>query len=199
MEIKFTYTIREVTPLLQCNPQAMVRGEGDTGNGGRGGKPQISLADEAELHVYRSADRQICMPSSAIKKCLLVAAKVYPIKPGGRGRPQQLTNFLTHMEVDPWEWVLLEDAKGAPVTEYEVDARRAVLASGSAITAVRPRIEAYRATFTLKLDSDLFPVDDPDKQLRELIADAGVRIGWGAYRPERVKGFGGPFGKFALV
>lgn len=54
----------------------------------------------------------------------------------------------------------------------------------------RPRFDAWQLDATVLVDRDLWS----PAQVRELITDAGLRVGLGDFRPER----GGPFGRFAV-
>jgi hypothetical protein len=57
--------------------------------------------------------------------------------------------------------------------------------------AHRPRIDRWRLSFTLEVDTGMFS----PAVVRMLVDDAGKRIGLGDYRPARK----GPFGKFVVV
>jgi hypothetical protein len=81
---------------------------------------------------------------------------------------------------------------GGEPAEWEVDSRPIVNPStkGRRLTH-RPRFDRWRVTFTLEVDAAMF---DP-KFVRQLVDDAGTRIGLGDFRPDRK----GPFGKFKVV
>ncbi len=54
----------------------------------------------------------------------------------------------------------------------------------------RPRFDAWQLDCTLLIERDLWC----PAQVRELVAEAGLRVGLGDFRPER----GGPFGRFTI-
>lgn len=55
----------------------------------------------------------------------------------------------------------------------------------------RPRVDEWRCTFTVDVDTSMFPPN----LIRSVIDDAGKKIGLGDYRPARK----GPFGRFVVV
>ena len=76
--------------------------------------------------------------------------------------------------------------------DFEVDSRAIVNPStGGRRTKHRARLNHWRLTFTLAVDTDTLSV----KQVRRLVDDAGKRCGLGDYRASRK----GPFGRFVVV
>lgn len=57
--------------------------------------------------------------------------------------------------------------------------------------AHRPRVDAWRCSFTLDVDTSMFTVN----LIRAVVDDAGKKIGLGDFRPARK----GPFGRFVVV
>jgi len=55
----------------------------------------------------------------------------------------------------------------------------------------RARLDSWKLKFTLEIDETMFGVSF----VRQLVDDAGRRIGLGDYRPDRK----GPFGKFVVI
>lgn len=75
---------------------------------------------------------------------------------------------------------------------FEVDSRSVVIPStGGRIMKHRARLDEWRLTFTLEIDGTMFD----SRFVRQLVDDAGRRVGLGDYRPDRK----GPFGKFKVV
>ena len=76
--------------------------------------------------------------------------------------------------------------------KWEVDSRGVVIPStGGRVMAHRPRLDAWRVSFTLEIDTSMFAV----QLVRQLVDDAGKRIGLGDFRPARK----GPFGRFVVI
>jgi hypothetical protein len=76
--------------------------------------------------------------------------------------------------------------------KWEVDSRSVVIPStGGRIMCHRPRLDRWRVSFTLEVDTGMFSVP----LVRQLLDDAGKRIGLGDFRPARK----GPFGRFVVV
>ncbi len=57
--------------------------------------------------------------------------------------------------------------------------------------AHRPMFDDWSLAFTMELDTDMITVD----LLRQIVDDAGKRVGLGDYRPTRK----GPYGKFVVT
>jgi|SRR6185312_13199586 len=76
--------------------------------------------------------------------------------------------------------------------KWEVDSRSVVIPStGGRIMAHRPRLDHWSISFTLEIDTGMFAVP----LVRQLVDDAGKRIGLGDFRPARK----GPFGRFVVT
>lgn len=76
--------------------------------------------------------------------------------------------------------------------EWEVDSRSVVIpATGGRVMCYRPRFDAWQLTFTAQVDEGLFTAD----LARQLVDEAGGKIGLGDFRPERR----GPFGRFKVT
>ena len=76
--------------------------------------------------------------------------------------------------------------------KYEVDSRSVVIPStGGRIMCHRPRLDEWALDFTLDIDTEMFS----PALVRQIVDDAGKKVGLGDYRPDRK----GPFGKFVVV
>jgi hypothetical protein len=81
---------------------------------------------------------------------------------------------------------------GSKDVGWEVDSRSVVIPStGGRVMAHRPRIDRWALSFTLEVDTGIFSA----ALVRQLVDDAGRRIGLGDFRPARK----GPFGRFVVV
>ena len=75
---------------------------------------------------------------------------------------------------------------------WEVDGRRVVNPStGGAMMCYRARFDHWRLSFTLDVDNQMFA----ENLVRNLVDDAGQKIGLGDFRPSRK----GPFGRFKVI
>ncbi len=87
---------------------------------------------------------------------------------------------------------LIEDEHGKPCVTWEVDSRSVVNPSTQGrVMCHRPRFDAWFLSFTMIVDGAMFS----DKLVRQLVDDAGSKVGLGAFRPARK----GPFGRFKVV
>ena len=76
--------------------------------------------------------------------------------------------------------------------KWEVDSRSVVIpATGGRVMCHRPRLDAWQIAFTLEVDTSMFATP----LVRQLVDDAGKRIGLGDFRPSRK----GPFGRFVVT
>ena len=76
--------------------------------------------------------------------------------------------------------------------KYEVD-RRAVVnpSTGGRIVRTRPKLTTWQVQFALEYDDTLLS----EKEVREILDNAGRRVGLLDFRPERK----GPFGRFMVT
>ena len=76
--------------------------------------------------------------------------------------------------------------------DFEVDSRSVVIpATGGRIMAHRPRLDEWKLSFTLEVDDSMFAPE----LVRQIVDDAGRKVGLGDFRPDRK----GPFGKFVVT
>ena len=93
----------------------------------------------------------------------------------------------------PAAMILEEERCTLGTTEFEVDSRSVVIpATGGRIMAHRPRLDEWETSFTIDLfDPDILSPAD----VRQIIDDAGKKVGLGDFRPARK----GPFGRYIVV
>lgn len=144
--------------------------------------------DEAEKVCYRTPDGVLYFPGAAIARLLREAGGAHK----QRGSRKSIKFVIPAAVLVPDEIVKLHDAAGNSITEFEVDSRPVTIpATKGRIMRHRPRIEKWRATFSLEIDTELLDAS----LINQLLTEAGRSIGLGDFRPER----GGPFGRFILV
>ncbi|HEX8560336.1 MAG TPA: hypothetical protein VF668_19725 [Pyrinomonadaceae bacterium] len=183
---QLTYTIAGLSPLLLNNPRGMLA------QGGAAPSRQKRIPspeEEAEGGAYRTAEGVIAVPAIAVRNAMITAAA------GFKYKTRSWKGFVSHVEIRPAELLPLFDSHGEPVTDYEIDLRRAVIKGRGAVARARPLIRDWRATFTFVADTTMLPHDRPRELLAGFLADAGARIGIGDYRPEKT----GWFGRFSVL
>ena len=148
---------------------------------------QGSPREQAEPKLYTNKQGQIVFPGPNFFSCLIEAGKFHKLGKSKitTARSSLIPAGLLVMEVDS----LIKTKADPP---WEVDSRPIVNPStkGRRICH-RPRMDSWGVTFTLDVDVSMF---DP-KFVRQLVDDAGVRVGLGDFRPDRK----GPFGRFKVT
>lgn len=167
--------------------QESVQNSGSLAHRGERGTPR----DQAEQVVYRTKEGALFIPGGALYRAIIDAGKFHK---NGRnklttGSSSLVPSALWLAEEDQIAIPLMQGNK--PITTYEVDGRGVFNAKvGARIMCFRPRIDKWEAAFTLVVDESFFS----EGQARDLVDDAGKKIGIGAFRVERK----GPFGRFEV-
>ena len=160
------------TPLLMHNPAVMQA----PGTKKPGHHP--SNEEYCELAAYWAGEgkkRQLAIPAEWIYRCILNAATSYKV-----GKKFLSTLLAGTMKIEP-NMIPLGTAK------YEIDVRTVVI-QGNRIFRARPRLDEWSAEFRIVYDTRFVPKDT----LKEVLVDAGIRIGIGDFRPQK-KGWFGTF------
>lgn len=185
--------IEGITPFLQNNPKNMKAKE----PGFKEGKtydPKI----EAEKVTYRRDDDTLGFPADAARKCLIGGAP--GLKIGGRYASTVLPEVIGHFP--PFEGDELfpfEDLDGQPISDYEIDTRRAVRGRQGVLVS-RPKIWPWRLRCALKLTVPVgTDVEAFRRDLLRIANKAGQYPGLGDGRPQKIKGKGMWFGKWKVV
>ncbi len=140
--------------------------------------------EEAEKTLHKNKKGIIIMPAQNIFSCLICAGKYHKI---GKNKvtTQKSSIVPAGLQVDEIECSL--DTK-----DFEVDSRSVVIPStGGRVMKHRARLDAWELSFTLDVDPTIFD----EKFVRQLVDDAGQKVGLGDFRPDRK----GLFGKFKVV
>jgi hypothetical protein len=183
---QLTYTISGLSPLLLNNPRGMLM---QSGAAPARQKKIPTPEEEAEGGTYRTAEGVLAVPAIAVRNAMITAAA------GFKYKTRSWKGFVSHIEIRPAELLPLFDSQGEPVTEYEIDLRRAVIKGRGAVARARPLVRDWRASFTFLADTEMLPHDKPRELLKQFLLEAGARIGIGDYRPEKT----GWFGRFAVL
>jgi hypothetical protein len=178
-------TIEGISPLLMHRftdgTEIAVQNGHRPAHRGEKGSPR----EQAEQAAYRDAKTgELYIPGPALFSALVSAGRFHKL-----GKNKMTTNATSLV---PAGLIVPDLVVPLGVKEYEVDSRRVVnQATRGAHVSHRPRLDAWRAKFTLELDDSLFT----EQLARDLVDDAGLKIGVGAFRPEKK----GPFGRFKVV
>lgn len=146
------------------------------------GFEKMSPGDQAELAAYRiTGTNELYVPGINIQRCL-VAASTYS---KGKGRSSLQKPVAACVMVSP-------EYCGLATTQFEIDSRPVVNpVTKGRIIRHRPRLDRWSVTIEIEYDPTLLTA----VQLRQVVDDAGSRVGLGDFRPERK----GPFGRFQVT
>lgn len=176
--------IQGVTPLLMNRfteeAEIKVSSGVSTVTVGKKGTPR----EQAEKKAYIDTEGNLYIPGPNIFSCLIQAGKFHK---AGKSKVTTAKNSLVPAGIAIREIVCPLNTK-----DFEVDSRSVVIPStGGRIMAHRPRLDEWGVSFTLDVDDAMFSPEF----VRQLVDDAGSKIGLGDFRPDRK----GPFGKFVVV
>jgi len=149
-----------ITPLMTHNPASMGAGSREAMKGGRIPEPDV----EAEAGVYRLPDGTCGIRGEAFRASPLAAAGAWRMK------KSTARTRLAHMVVVE-DLIPLCRKDGTPISDYAIDARRAIIQK-QGIIRHRPRFDDWSAAFTIEYDPVLVP--DP-KLIVDILQDAGGR------------------------
>ena len=180
--INIKVTINGVSPLI-CNKftdkAALAATTGVTSN--NAGEP-LTPQETAEEKLYMHKKKP-CIPQPNLLASIIEGGRFHKIK------NRSVTTMQKSMIPSCF------DIKGTmlPIKTkgWEVDERPVrIPATGGRILAYRPKFNDWQLQFDATLDTDIISVN----LMREILDDAGKRIGLGDYRPDRK----GPFGKYKV-
>jgi hypothetical protein len=182
-----------ITPFLQNSPKGM-----KTKEKGIKGEEVYIPAEDAEKVTYRRDDGTLGFTAVAVRKCLLGGATGLRI--GNRAAATVLAESIGHFPpLEGDELFPFEDLEGHPISDYEIDTRRAIRGRQGVVIS-RPKIWPWRLRCALKLTLPRgTDVDLLQRSLVQVANKAGQYPGLGDGRPEKIKGKGLWFGKFKVV
>lgn len=177
-------TIEGQTPLLmnrftEENELKVSSGTSAVSVGGRG-----TPREQAAKKIYADGNGDLYIPGPNIFACIIQAGSFHKV---GKSKVTTQKSSLI-----PAGIALEEIACSLNTKEFEVDSRSVVIPStGGRIMCHRPRLDTWTTGFTLEVDEVMFATDF----VRQLVEDAGKKVGLGDFRPARK----GPFGKFSIT
>ena len=181
-------TIEGTTPLLMNRftdeAAAKVSGGTSTVMAGNKGTPR----EQAAKKTYEDENGILHIPGTNIFRAIIDAGTFHK---AGKSKITTQKSSLVPAALALLELTCpIQTKNGAP--KWEVDSRAVVIPStGGRIMCHRPRVDEWRISFTLEVDTGMFSIP----LVRQLLDDAGKRIGLGDFRPARK----GPFGRFVVV
>jgi hypothetical protein len=183
MEIRIR--IDGTTPLI-CNKFTDAAAE-SASNGSRGssaGQDRGTPLDIAQSKLYIGNDGNPMIPQPNLLRCLVEGGRFTKI---GKSQVTTAKSSILYACVD---------VQGAEVPiihqqPWKVDTRAVRIPStGGRILAHRPMFDDWALEFVVDLDTSILG----EKLLRQIIDDAGKRIGMGDFRPQCK----GPYGRFVV-
>lgn len=184
IQVKGTYA------LLTHNPLSMLANQQENGKAKKGGREIPTPEVEAEAGLYRLEDGGFGLPGFAFRNSILAAAAKWK-KP--KSRVSLLYDMASIMVLE--EIVPLINDDGSRIAGYDIHTMRAVI-QGNGILRSRPKFNQWGAAFTLEFDEELGITPE---LIIDVATDSGKRIGVGDYRPQKIKGLPGPYGRYAIV
>jgi hypothetical protein len=179
-------TLTGIKPLLMnrfTDEQALKieGGSSAVGYASENGTPR----EQAEPKIYRDAGGNICIPSMNVLRSIFDGGFFH--KAGKKQittkKESMLCSCISIRELD---------IPLISTTPWEVDSRAIVNPStGGRRLCHRPRFDVWSLSFTIEWDGSLINL----KLLRQIIDDAGKRIGLGDFRPAKK----GPFGRYVVT
>jgi hypothetical protein len=138
----------------------------------------------ADKFAYKTEEGELYVPMECMYSCLINGGKFSKL---GKNKITTMRSSMVPAGINMVNKICLLGTK-----EFSVDSRAAVNPStGGRVMVHRPRLEEWKLSFTLDVDTNLFP----ESAVRTVVDDAGIRIGLLSFRPER-KGY---FGKFIVT
>ena len=166
------------------NPQSMRPTDTPTTRAGRKPMPE----DEAKAKAYWY-DGQLAFPANAVRSSLLNASIGHKI--GRRSARSVLAGAIIDvLSPSGGEWLLLTDHQGRPLTDYEIDLRRAVV-QRNAVLRARPRVDEWQARVAVVYDPEFIQ----EGEIETFLKRAGITVGIGDWRPEK----NGTMGRYKVL
>ena len=181
MEIKII--ISGVTPLI-CNrftDRAALAATTGVSSNDRG--EPLSPKEQAQEKLYMEKGKP-CIPQPNMLASIIEGGRFHKIK--NRSVTTQQRSMVPSCFDIIGTMIPIKSKDG-----WEVDERPVrIPTTGGRILAYRPKFQDWKLDFTATLNTEIISV----VLMRQIIDDAGVRIGLGDYRPDRK----GPFGKYKV-
>lgn len=185
---KVIVKIKGITPLLQHRmPEDTLFGLLGVKSSKKKDKEILTPRQIAEKHAYQRKDKTCYIPAEYLAGAFAAVSGDYKQKNSIRKSIKAIANGIFR----PTEGeITLTNKKGKPLTEFEVDVRKATNHQKGAIAVCRPRFDEWFITTEIEIDDDLVSLETA----QQILEDAGRRSGIGSFRVSR----GGYFGQFTI-
>ena len=175
----FHCVIRGTKPILLNNPAGRL---GKSGAKKQGESSFPTAEEAAKASCYWMPDRSSLMfPADNIHAALIAGAGTYKI-----GRKSIVPFVAGSVEIAP-EHIPFN------TKQYKIDTRRAVV-QRQGILRSRAKLLTWELGFDLLVDEDWLS-RNPGEDLKQMLQEAGRRVGIGDFRPQKR----GKFGKFIVI
>jgi len=185
----FNVEIKGTTPLLQ---HRMTDDQLFSLLGAKGEKKKVDTVETpreiAEKYAYKDKNQQFVIPRAYLVGAFKHVASDYKQKNTARKSYKTIAAGIFRPNE---EFSTLLDFKDKPITDFEVDIKKATNHLKGAVAVCRPRFDQWKCKFTVSVDDEIIA---PSVAL-EILQDAGKRAGIGSYRVAK----GGYFGQFQVV
>jgi hypothetical protein len=171
-------TIEGIRAILLHNPAAM---GGEPSNGKR--KTQTPKDEAAAGCYWTENGDSLAFPGLNIYRAMVQAAGGFKA-----GRLSMTSYIAGGIEVRP-------EMISFGTKAFEIDTRRAVIQRQGFLRSRAKIPTGWRLKFQLLISEEDLPQKSSLDMLREILEEAGRRIGIGDFRPQKT----GPFGKFKIV
>lgn len=174
---KIECEITSQTPILMNSPKAMLEPKNPVSKK----TEKLDYEAEAEKLAYRDSKGFLYVPAQAIKGCMLNACSFVKI-----GKFSAKPIIAGGVRISPIEIQIL-DLKGKPVKDYEIDLRTVVIQGKNRVVKSRPKISNWKLNFEIMYNEKMISDNDI---IRQILTDAGERIGILDFRPQKSGDFG---------
>jgi hypothetical protein len=181
--MRIEVTIQGISPLLmnrftEENEIKVTNGMSSVQLGDKG-----TPREQADRKAYKDKKGNLYIPGQNIYAALISAGRFHKV--GKSKVTTQKTSLI------PAGIFILDTVIPLGTKQYEIDSRSVVIPStGGRIMCHRPRLDEWAAKFNLDIDTEMFN----EKFVRQIVDDAGKKVGIGDFRPERK----GVFGRFVV-
>ena len=177
-------TIRGKTPLLMNRFTDSAQMQATAGSRSSISNDSTPAIETARSKLYMADDGTIGIPQPNMFRCIIDAGKFHKV---GKSKVTTMKSSVLPSCIDI-EPIFIPVEHSQP---WKVDSRPVRIPStGGRIVAHRPCFDDWKLSFSITLDEEVMS----ERLLRDVVDDAGSKIGLGDYRPDCK----GPFGKFVV-